>query len=169
MFDRHLSQDQVIRRKDIQPSQAEDQEHFGGPFADAFDGREAFDHFVVLEFVQGFVAGFLREEGLRDIADIARLLRTDPECPVRLRVDLRQRRRVHQSSHIRLQPCAHGIRRLGRHQLADDAVDQAFEIIIRLRQRDFAGVGDDPFHDRIHLREVFQGFLDTHVIRSANV
>ncbi len=48
MFDGHLPQDQVIGRKDVQPSQAEDQEHFGSPFADAFDGGDS----IVLLFMK---------------------------------------------------------------------------------------------------------------------
>jgi hypothetical protein len=57
----------VVDGEDIGAAEAEDQEHFDGPCADAADGNEAFDQFVVGEFQGLFVGGhdavdgFLRE------------------------------------------------------------------------------------------------------------
>jgi len=41
---------EVVDGKNIRPAEAEDQEHFNGPGADAADGDEAFDEFFIGEF-----------------------------------------------------------------------------------------------------------------------
>ena len=153
-----VDQAHIVQWQHIGPQQVEDQEHLGGPAANATDRDQFANDGLVVHPLPGsdmHSAGVEMQGQVNQVLDLAR---AQPRRPHVVHLELEHVGRRHGPRQAR-KPVPHRLCRLDRDLLAHDASRQSREGVTARLQTGITKLRDQPLHDPVLADQVLAGLV----------